>query len=269
VQGTSGKCLYCEVGVTSGVLVDGVGASRYRCLTHATQEGDGMAEMSYSLNLPTTFVNANKVLLDSGVSSICIIGGSAIRTEFERPDYVVIPPNTEIHFVASRKSRQRHLVQTSGIKSLLLVRVTAPNSTQNDSLERLSNVTFGTGNQQNSMAAQFSSCSSGKLQFVPASGYPGIITNGVMDLPLQASVDGLYITDIQNSLTAAVQNKLGVANLGSIFSNIMFCMPYGTLRSKTVNSKSWIAYSFMPGQYSYFNNGECIRLTHTAFQHTD
>ena len=86
-----------------------------------------------------------------------------------------------------------------------------------------------------------------------------------MELPLQASVDGLYITDIQNSMTAAVQNKLGVANLGSIFSNIMFCMPYGTTFS-TGGSKDWGAYAYVSGKYSYYNNGECS-LSNPNIQH--
>ena len=62
------------------MMADRVPTSTYRCITDETQEGDGESEMAYSINLPTAFVVANKEKLNTGVSSICIIGGSAIRT---------------------------------------------------------------------------------------------------------------------------------------------------------------------------------------------
>ena len=234
-----------------------MGVSSYCCLTDQAQEGDGESEMSYSINLPTPFVNEHKVTLDSGVSTICIMGGTAIRTEFGEPDYIIIPPKADIHFVASRANRNRRLVvQTTGIKSLLVVLVKAPNSLQSNSLTSLANGTFGTGGQQYSVASQYSSCSAGKLTFVAASGFPNKIVNGVMELQLNTSINNKNFSDIQNSLTIGVKGALGigVTELGSIFSNIMFCIPHGTLRS---NSEYWQAWAYVPGQYSYFNNGTC------------
>ena len=77
------------------MMANRVPTSTYRCITDETQEGDGESEMAYSINLPTAFVVAYKEKLDTGVSSICIIGGSAIRTAFGKPDYVIIPPKLE------------------------------------------------------------------------------------------------------------------------------------------------------------------------------
>ena len=220
--------------------------------------------MAYSINLPTAFVVAHKEKLDTGVSSICIIGGSAIRTEFGKPDYIVIPQNTGIHFVANLSYRERHLAQT-GSRSVLVVRVTAPSSTQSASSTSLADATFGTGGQQNSMASQYSSCSSGKLSFVPASGYPDKVTNGVIDILLPATVNNTNIFDLENSMKHAVKDSLGVADLGSTFSNIMFCMPYGTT-FYAGGSKEWGAYAYVPGQYSYHNDGECS-LSNPNIQH--
>jgi len=118
-------------------------------------------------------------------------------------------------------------------------------------------VNFGrTGGQQYSMASQYSSCSAGKLTFVPASGYPGKVTNGVIDLLLPATVNNTNIFDLENSMKNSVKASLGVADLGNTFSNIMFCMPYGTTYLAG-GSKDWLAYAYVPGQYSYYNNGEC------------
>ena len=252
------------MGVVHVMMADRVPTSTYRCITDETQEGDGESEMAYSINLPTAFVVAHKEKLDTGVSSICIIGGSAIRTAFGKPDYVVIPPNAGIHFVASLSNRDRHLAQT-GSRSVLVVRVTAPSSTQSASSTSLADATFGTGGQQYSMASQYSSCSAGKLTFVAASGYPDKVTNGVIDILLPATVNNTNIFDLENSMKNAVKDSLGVADLGSTFSNIMFCMPYGTT-FYSGGSKDWLAYAYVPGQYSYYNNGECS-LSNSNIQH--
>ena len=238
--------------------------STYRCITDATQEGDGESEMAYTINLPTAFVVAHKEKLDTGVSSICIIGGSAIRTAFGKPDYIIIPLNAGIHFVASLSNRDRHLAQT-GSRSVLVVRVTAPSSTQSASSTILADATFGTGGQQNSMASQYSSCSAGKLKYVAASGYPGKVTNGVIDILLPATVNNINIFDLEDSMKNAVKPSLGVADLGNTFSYIMFCMPYGTT-FLAGGSKDWIGYAYTPGQYSYQNNGECS-LSNPNIQH--
>ena len=82
-------------------VASGQGARVYRCLTRETQEGDGASEMSYMLNLPEAFINANKDMLDTGVSNICILGGSVIRNDLSKPDFVVIPSRASITFVES------------------------------------------------------------------------------------------------------------------------------------------------------------------------
>ena len=240
------------------MMADRVPTSTYRCITDETQEGDGESEMAYSINLPTAFVVANKEKLDTGVSSICIIGGSAIRTAFGKPDYIVIPPNAGIHFVASLSNRDRHLAQT-GSRSVLVVRVTAPSSTQSASSTSLADATFGTGGQQYSMASQYSSCSAGKLTFVAASGYPDKVTNGVIDIILPTTVNNTSCFDLVDSMKSLVKASLGFDE--RIFSHVMFCMPYGTTWNAG-GSKNWLVFAGRPsvtglGYSSYYNNGEC------------
>jgi len=243
------------------MLAGGAAISSYRCLTDETQEGDGESEMSYSIDLPAPFVNGNNVTLDSGVSTICIVGGSAIRTEFGKPDYVVIPPNADIHFVASRNiNRQRRLTQTFGSRTVLVVLVKAPDSLQSNSVRSLANGTFGIGGQQYSVASQYSSCSAGKLNFIPASGYPTRIRNGVINLALPSSINDIYISDLENSMKIAAKVLLGINDLNNHFSHIMFCMPRGT-KIKGNDAKTWSAYGITPGQYSYYNNNWCKSLS--------
>jgi hypothetical protein len=222
----------------------GQGVKTYRCLTRETQEGDGESEMSYTLNLPSYFVNANKAKLDTGVSNICIPGGSAVRNEFSKPDFVVIPSGSSIKFVEGRARHVRRLAQ-SGNRTTLIVRVSSSNATHTDSAVILANAAFGVGGQQISMSSQFNSCSAGKLNFVPASGF-NVISNGVVELLLN-----------ENPMTIAGKTLLGVSDLYSTFSNVIFCMPYGTT-FKAGGSNDWLAYAYVPGQFSYYNNGESL-----------
>jgi len=260
VQVASRECLICQVAVVHIMMADDTGVSNYRCFTDETQESDGKSEMSYSINLPMHFVNRNKVMLDSGVSTICIVGGSAIRTEFGKPDYILIPSNADIHFVASRENRRRQLVQTTGNRTVLIVRVTAPGSAQSNTRASLANAAFGSGGQQNSFAAQYSACSARKLQFVAASGFESMITNGVIDLALPAPVNGIYTSSLANDMISSIKNTLGVTNLGNTFSNIMFCMPIGTI-SRANNSTNWVSSTTILGQYSYYNQNFCTSLS--------
>jgi len=260
VHGVGGECLYCQVAVFRVMSTDGIPSSGYRCLTDKMQEGRQESEMSYSINFPSTFVSAYKFKLDSGVSTICIISGSAIRTEFGKPDYILIPSNADIHFVASRENRRRQLVQTTGNRTVLIVRVTAPGSAQSNTRASLANAAFGSGGQQNSFAAQYSACSARKLQFVAASGFESMITNGVIDLALPAPVNGIYTSSLANDMISSIKNTLGVTNLGNTFSNIMFCMPIGTI-SRANNSTNWVSSTTILGQYSYYNQNFCTSLS--------
>ena len=238
-------------------LTNGQGLKAYRCLTRETQEGDGESEMSYTLNLPDSFINANKAKLDTGISNICILGGSAIRNDLSKPDFVVIPSRASITFVESSARHVRRLAQT-GTRTTLIVRVTSSTESVPDSAVFLANAAFGVGGQPYSMSAQFNSCSAGKLNFVPASGF-GIITNGVMELSLSATVVGVNIFDLENPMTIAVSALLGIPSLSAAFSNVIFCMPFGTT-FLAGGSNQWFAYAYRPGKFSYYNNGKCMSV---------
>jgi hypothetical protein len=211
--------------------------------------------MSYRLDLPSSFIKANIETLSTGVSTICIIGGSAVRTEFASPDFVIIPQGADIHFVENFGDRNRRRLQRLGTKKVLVVRVSTPSESYSSSSAVLANTTFGIGGATTSFTSQFSACSIGKLTFAPGSGYPGI-TNGVLELVLSQSVAGLVIGNLENSMTIAVQNLLGVSSLRAVFDHVLFCMPTGTYNSNG-GSLSWLAYAYVPGWASYYNNGKC------------
>ena len=234
-------------------FADRQGAKVYRCLTRETQEGDGESEMSYTLNLPLSFINANKAKLDTGISNICILGGSAVRNELSKPDFVVIPSRASITFVEGSARHVRRLVQI-GTRTALIVRVSSSNETVVDSAASLTNAAFGIGGQQRSFAAQYNSCSAGKLNFVPASGF-SLITNGVMELLLNTTFANVETSAFENPLTIAVKSLLNISDLDVAFSHVLFCIPFGTVFG---GSNTWAAYADTPGQFSYYNDGKCM-----------
>lgn len=217
-----------------------------------------MSEMSYELSLPTYFTYANKAVLDSGTSTICIVGGSAMRTGFGQPDTVVIPPRANIHFV-HRPVRPNRRLLINGTKAVLVVVVTAPSSLQSVSPTRAADVNFGTGGQHFNMMKQFNSCSFGKLNYIAATGFPSSLTNGVMEISLSQSVFNTSANGLENTMINATKAKLGVDDLKAHFDQVMFCMPYGSLSA--LKKMDWVAYSYRPGSYSFFNNGTCCIST--------
>ena len=209
--------------------------------------------MSYTLNLPISFINANKGRLDTGISNICILGGSAVRNELSKPDFVVIPSRASITFVEDSARHVRRLALT-GTRTTLIVRVSSPTESVVVSAANLANAAFGIGGQQLSFAAQYNSCSAGKLNFVPASGFT-LITNGVMELLLNSTFVGENISDLENPMTIAVKTVLNVLDLNSAFSHVIFCVPSGTFSS---GQNDWVAYAYTPGEFSYYNDGKWI-----------
>lgn len=251
----NGTCLYCQVGVTDIQIAGGGGYSSYQCLTDEAQEGDKESEMSYSLALPNYFVKANKYILDTGTSTICIVNGAAIRTEFGEPDIVVFPKGTSIRFVGDRSRRRRSLAQI-GTRSVLVVRVSTLTEFVPSDAIVLANTTFGIGGQQYSMASQYNSCSVGKLQFVPAQGVD--VVNGVLELQLSQSVVGVSVRSLENDFVTRTKALLGISDLTVSFNHVLFCVPYGTL-SGSNGTKSWLAYAYLSGYFSFYNNGETLR----------
>jgi len=252
------ECLYCHVAVVDVQLPGGRGAKSYSCVTESTQEGDGESEMSYTLTFPQEFIHkrSNKAKIDTGASTICIAGGSAVRTDFGTPDYVVIPSGAAIFFVHGKNIFQRRLAEV-GIRSVLVVRVSTKVEEPTQSAVVFANETFGIGGQHVSLASQYKSCSFGKLMFVPAA-TTKLIKNGVMELKLHQSIKGLDARNLENLMNLRTKGLLGVNSLGSAYSHILFCLPYGTRMN---NMTGWIAYGVTGGKYSYYNDGWCSSLS--------
>ena len=247
-------------------LANGHSAESYRCLTESSQEKDGESEMSYALNLPSFFVNANKNKLNTGTATICITGGSATRSGLDNPDpdVVIIPSGATIFFVATRYQRR---LEVAGKRTALVVHVSTISENPTYTASELADATFGVQGQKYSMASQYNSCSAGKVSFIPGD-QPGVST-GVLEIKLSETIVDKNVFDLENTITIEVKKVLGFAadqdifgnalfigaDLKDIFDHVLFCLPAGS-RYKSNGSANWLSYAYKPGFASYYSGGK-------------
>jgi hypothetical protein len=179
--------------------------------------------------------------LHSATDSIVMPSGSK-----EHDGKLIIPPggNIEIH----RGSRLRRLAGVTGVKTVLVARIVAPDRSTTSSEAVISNKVFGTSGDEVNLRSQYWACSHGQLEFKPAEGAD--ITNGVTTVNIGINVNGNTDGIIRNAATTALATKFGVSSASQIADYVMLCIPPGT-------SGSWIAYAYINSWLSVYNNGWC------------
>ena len=256
-------CLSCQIQVLPIDLDDPLSHDHGRqfvCLTDANGEGGILAEIPYQIDLPHAFVEQHMTTLQTGLSTICIPGGRAIRLPNSTlPDQIVIPEGVSIQVVdTGAEETGESQVVGLGNRTVLVVRVlgTADNGAEQpaETRDRLAGAVFGLGNEpfSNSMRAQYNRCSFGQLVFVPADGHP-LISNGVMDVALNFSLQGRDVYRSRRLFHEETAALLGVNSLETAFDHVMFCVAAGTVFSFGSRSREWTALGLRE-TYSYFNS---------------
>lgn len=118
-------------------------------------------------------------------------------------------------------------LSTTGTKSVLAVRVVAPDASTTSTIAELSDEIFGTSGDPINLQTQFEACSGGKLKMRPATDNSGIIQNGVVEVTISRNVGNTDNSIIRNAALEAVKNRLG-QNLADKFDHVMLCLPPGT-----------------------------------------
>ena len=232
-------CLSCQIQVLPIDLDDPLSHDHGRqfvCLTDANGEGGILAEIPYQIDLPHAFVEQHMTTLQTGLSTICIPGGRAIRLPNSTlPDQIVIPEGVSIQVVdTGAEETGESQVVGLGNRTVLVVRVlgTADNGAEQpaETRDRLAGAVFGLGNEpfSNSMRAQYNRCSFGQLVFVPADGHP-LISNGVMDVALNFSLQGRDVYRSRRLFHEETAALLGVSSLRTTFDHVMFCVAAGSI----------------------------------------
>ena len=140
---------------------------------------------------------------------------------------------------------------TTGTKTVLALRVVAPDSSTTSDEATISDEIFGTSGDAINLSSQYAVCSYDQLIFEPFNGATSTgeqITNGVATVEITENVNGADDGTIRNAITNAGNSKFG--NMQSQFDYVMQCLPPGT-------NGSWIAYAYVNSWLSVYNDNWC------------
>lgn len=226
----------------------------YACIIDEDKNGYG--DMAYAINLPDDFIELHKAEIGSGLF-INIPGG---QVNYEDEPFIEFPGNATISVVDGFGSQNdgRQLNSITGDRWILVVRVSINNKSPDPSSLELAGAIFGVGPGWNipaqSMAGQYSDCSFGQLEFFPVTGNSNV-KFGVVDVAIYSNDDNV-LNMRQNMLNAA--NTATSNSLNKSPDHIMYVVAGGT---KYKGSDVWVAFAYLGGKSSFFNNDWGKRLS--------
>jgi Gametolysin peptidase M11 len=163
-------------------------------------------------------------------------------------DTIAVGPGAQVSITpGGGDERRRRLASKTGTHSVLVVRVSTTNSSENPerSAVQLSSDCFGIGATDTvQMVSRFDDCSGGKLKLIPATNTSKII-NGVVDVSITISATGVDSTTMENAARAAAEAKVGSLSQWSL---VMFTW------TKHANWGGAAAYAYVNGQVSCYRD---------------
>ena len=258
------ECLFCLIQAVDVDFDDPFSEDddfEFECLRKSDGEASGISsEIPFQIDLPREFVDEHATELQSGLSTVCVRGGTI--DDATVPGQVIIPEGADLELFPGAKETDEDEDEGLGFgnRTVLVVRVLGTGESPVETLEELQGAVFGLGRQplSNSMRAQFGRCSFSKIEFIPASGFEQF-DNGVLNIPLGYRLQGRGALGVMVDATDAVKAILGVEFLRGSFDHIIFCMARGT----TYGGRSdWTAFATLNGWRSVFNSGRCDSLSY-------
>jgi hypothetical protein len=223
----------------------------YSCIVRS-ESGVGVHRIGfYEATLSETFLSAFGENIKYGSARFILplryLDAAANRVTI--PDEVDL---SEIRFLESGEGRdlqdgQLEQVKKSanGIKTVLAVRVKAPDGDAPETVEEIAAAIFGTTSDSSliptaSVVSQYASVSHGQLSLIPATG-PGIV-NGVAEITIDQPVKGARIqAELSSHLLEKTAEALG-APVDEIADRIIYCIPTGSLLQ---GRDTWTAYTYL------------------------
>lgn len=184
-----------------------------------------------------------------------ILGGNVMFDVYTNEIMMSSAGQTQLRAI---NTDRRKLATTTGVKSLLVVRVVASSTfnflrriilcyllfnwyvltirfelspsldkSTTPSQSQLSDSIFGTDGDQVNIKSQYSACSNGKLTFKPAVG------NGISDGVAQVTVSSSTSRGdsiMNNEITSKLNSAFGVTSPAQIADHVMYCLPKGTMQ---------------------------------------
>lgn len=253
-------CLYCQIEATP---LEIPGDIQFDCFPRDNGEVGILTEIPYRVDLPEDFVELHMTKLLTGLSTVCIRGGRAIRIPNSTvPDQIVIPTGAVIEVLPGADDPGEGGGGLGlGNRTVLVVRVSGTAESPVETVERMEGAVFGLGRQAvtNSMRAQFKRCSFSKIDFAPPLGFAAF-DNGVVNIQLNYRLRGRDVLTVMRDATQAVAELLGVDSLKSNFDHVIFCVGRGTTNGGL--GQEWLAFAPVRGWRSVFNSDRCDKLSY-------
>ena len=141
----------------------------------------------------------------------------------------------------------RHLA-VLGEKTVLAIRVQGNDVATTANESTIADEIFGSGTDVFNLATGFSQCSSGALNFIPATQHTSVGSDGVYTVVLNESIAGLTDSDLRTKVVNAANAELG--SLSSQFDHVMLCLP-------NIAGFGGIAYAYVNSWLSVYKDAWC------------
>ena len=242
----------------------------FRCITYSDEEEDHQQNMVY--DLPEWITRELQQRLGNGdfIKYIRIMGAHICRhaprtnnknhlrssvVQEDTQDRIVVDEDAVFIVIEAplhNSRRQRRLkTSTTGTHKVLVARVTTLDAEVSLDAATISDRIFG--DKAGTVKTLYQGCSFNKLQVVPATG-PEIV-GGVTEIAISSSMQNIPVSDFENEIIAALQEKVGSLDQ---FQHFMLCVPRGSKsRRGGSGSKGWTAYAVVGGSKSVFNDLNC------------
>lgn len=162
--------------------------------------------------------------------------------------------NDKLNHTASAAAANSAFARSMGTLRTLVVRVSDSDNTQvSASVNQLKDDIF---TDSVSLKTQMAACSKDQLIIEPA----GVGTSGIVNVQINIPVNDASVQDVEK---AAFQkaNELYEDDWDS-FDLVLFCLPSGSgVPTDSGLKKSWLAYAYVNGYTSFYNNIWCQRVS--------
>lgn len=193
------------------------------------------------------------ILLDSETGSLQVSTNTRARSNnniFRAPSSSGATQDADTYLRLINGPTEQRRLSVIGTKKVLVVRVIAQNDSTTASAANLSDSVFGTLGDTVTLKSQYSACSHGQIQFVPATG------NGINNGVIEVTVSTVNTSQGDSVMNNAIGTKLS-AQFGtfpnSVADHVMYCLPPNTMIG--------IAYAYVNSWLSVYSDSWCTYVS--------
>jgi hypothetical protein len=224
---------------------------------------DGDYSLMYSID-----DNNGKIVEELGEQGLDVLHNSGrykiTMTDVIAPlgPVITTTPSTEVTMEDLGDKGIRRLGTVTGIRSIVIFRITTPDASPSNSAPEIADAFFGTDGDSNNMKSRYAACSMNKLTFNPGTGN-GFV-DGVQDLSITNNGKGTNVHDLVNSITNAVLAKFG-SSLRNTYNHVVYALPRGTTFNVGGNDK-WLAFAYMNSYLSVYNDDNIMYISNQVHE---